>query len=71
MLAEIDSLAALNQDGTVPGRLLHDLTAIANRAPLAAQAVVPVHADCHWGNWLAHTPTKRLAPGPRGRAGCL
>ncbi len=23
------------------------------RAPLHAQAVVPVHGDCHWGNWLA------------------
>ena len=27
--------------------------AIAERAPLPARAVVPVHADCHWGNWLA------------------
>jgi hypothetical protein len=26
---------------------------IAERAPLPARAVVPVHADCHWGNWLA------------------
>ena len=35
------------------GRLIDGLTAIADRAPLAAQTVVPVHADCHWGNWLA------------------
>jgi hypothetical protein len=53
LLAEIDSLGALNRDGTVPRRLLDGLTTIADRAPLAAQTVVPVHADCHWGNWLA------------------
>jgi hypothetical protein len=28
--------------------------AIAERAPLHARAIVPVHADCHWGNWLVH-----------------
>jgi aminoglycoside phosphotransferase (APT) family kinase protein len=33
--------------------LLDGLTAIADRAPLRARTVVPVHADCHWGNWLA------------------
>jgi hypothetical protein len=53
LLAEIDCLAALNRDGTVAGHLIDGLTAIADRAPLAAQTVVPVHADCHWGNWLA------------------
>ena len=57
LLAEIDSLAALNRDATVPRRLLDGLTAIADRAPLAARAVVPVHADCHWGNWLAREGT--------------
>jgi hypothetical protein len=57
LLAEIDGLAALNRDGTVAGRLIDGLTAIANRAPLAAQTVVPVHADCHWGNWLAREGT--------------
>ena len=36
-----------------PRRLLDGLMAIADRAPLAAQTVIPVHADCHWGNWLA------------------
>lgn len=29
------------------------LAAIAERAPLSARTVVPVHADCHWGYWLA------------------
>jgi aminoglycoside phosphotransferase (APT) family kinase protein len=37
----------------MPRHLLDGLTAIAQRAPLHARAVVPVHADCHWGNWLA------------------
>lgn len=53
LLAEIDNLAALDTGGTVPRRLLDGLMAIADRAPLAAQAVIPVHADCHWDNWLA------------------
>jgi Phosphotransferase enzyme family len=57
LLAEIDRLAALNRDGTVAGRPIDGLTAIADRAPLAAQTVVPVHADCHWGNWLAREGT--------------
>lgn len=37
----------------MPRPLLDGLTAIAERAPRHARAVVPVHADCHWGNWLA------------------
>jgi hypothetical protein len=37
----------------VSARLRSGLTAIAERAPLRAQVTVPVHADCHWGNWLA------------------
>ncbi|WP_405771911.1 phosphotransferase [Actinacidiphila glaucinigra] len=53
LFAEVESLAALDQHGTVPRRLLDGLTAIAERAPLHARAVVPVHADCHWDNWLA------------------
>jgi aminoglycoside phosphotransferase (APT) family kinase protein len=53
LLAAIDNLAALDRDGLVPARLLDGLTAIAERGPLRAQATVPVHADCHWGNWLA------------------
>lgn len=52
LLAEVENLTALDRNGTVPPRLLDGLTAIAERAPLHARAVVPVHADCHWGNWL-------------------
>jgi Phosphotransferase enzyme family len=53
LLAAIDNLAAIDRGGVVSARLLSGLTAIAERAPLRAQAAVPVHADCHWGNWLA------------------
>ncbi|MGH8793536.1 MAG: phosphotransferase family protein [Stackebrandtia sp.] len=54
LFAEVDNLAAVDRHGTVPRRLLDGLRAIAERAPLHARAVVPVHADCHWGNWLTH-----------------
>jgi len=53
LFAEIENLAARDRDGIMPGHLLDALTAIAERAPLHARAAVPVHADCHWGNWLA------------------
>jgi hypothetical protein len=53
LFTEIENIAALDRDGTVSHRLLDGLTTIAERAPLHARAVVPVHADCHWGNWLA------------------
>ncbi|MBQ1075144.1 phosphotransferase [Micromonospora sp. C31] len=53
LFAEVEELAALNRDGLVPRRVLDGLTAIAERAPSQARADVPVHADCHWGNWLA------------------
>jgi hypothetical protein len=53
LFAEIENLAALDRDGIIPRHLLNGLAAIAQRAPLHARAVVPVHADCHWGNWLA------------------
>jgi aminoglycoside phosphotransferase (APT) family kinase protein len=54
LFAEVENLAALDRDGIVSRHLLDGLTAIAERAPLHARAVVPVHADCHWGNWLAY-----------------
>ena len=53
LLAEVENLAAQDRDGIVPRHLLDGLTAIAERAPLHARTFVPVHADCHWGNWLA------------------
>jgi len=51
--AEIETLAAVDRGGLVPARLLAGLAAIAERAPQSAATTVPVHADCHWGNWLA------------------
>ncbi|MFJ8825407.1 phosphotransferase family protein [Streptomyces sp. NPDC102467] len=48
----MENLAALDRHGTVPRRLLDGLRAIAEHAPPHARSTVPVHADCHWGNWL-------------------
>jgi hypothetical protein len=53
LFAEIDSLAAADRDAVVSPALLDGLMAIAQSAPPHARVVVPVHADCHWGNWLA------------------
>jgi aminoglycoside phosphotransferase (APT) family kinase protein len=53
LVAEIENLAALDRDGIIARHVLDGLTAIAERAPLRSRALVPVHADCHWGNWLA------------------
>ncbi|MFC7534165.1 phosphotransferase [Actinoplanes sp. GCM10030250] len=53
LLAEIEGVAAADRDGVVPFSLLAGLTRIAGSAPQHARADVPVHADCHWGNWLA------------------
>lgn len=57
LVAGIESLAALDRTGTVPLPVLDGLMDIAERAPLRARAAVPVHADCHWGNWLARDRT--------------
>lgn len=54
LVTEIENLAAVDRDGIIPRHVLAGLTAIAERAPQRAPAAVPVHADCHWGNWLAH-----------------
>ncbi len=53
LLAEIGNLASLDRDQVIARDLLDGLTAIAEHAPSRARIVVPVHADCHWGNWLA------------------
>ena len=45
---EIENLAALDREATVPRHLGDGLTAMAQRAPKHARAVVPVHADGHW-----------------------
>jgi Phosphotransferase enzyme family len=53
LFSAIENLAAADKYGIVPRHLIDGLMAIAERAPLQAHADVPVHADCHWGNWLA------------------
>jgi hypothetical protein len=53
LFALLDDLAAADHDALVPSALLTGLTAIAANAPGRAGTGVPVHADCHWGNWLA------------------
>ncbi len=71
LVAEVETLAALDRDGIMPGHLLDALMAIAGRAPLPARAAVPVHADRHWGAWLpraAGVIEARLAP--RQDGGC-
>ncbi|MDX3657237.1 phosphotransferase [Streptomyces sp. ID05-26A] len=50
LIAQIDELA-------IPTKLLDGLKEIAARAPLHTKATVPVHADCHWDNWLADGTT--------------
>jgi hypothetical protein len=53
LLAEVEKLAAANRDGIVPRHLLAGLAVLAQHAAPNGCTVVPVHADCHWGNWLA------------------
>ncbi|WP_169792432.1 phosphotransferase family protein [Actinoplanes rectilineatus] len=50
LLAGIEELAAT---GRVPTWQTGVLQRIAQEAPVASPVTVPVHADCHWGNWLA------------------
>ena len=56
LFAEVENLAAEDRGGIVPRHLLDGLTTISERAPLRARAVVPVHADCHWGKLVAPHP---------------
>ncbi|MDX8144701.1 phosphotransferase [Lentzea sp. BCCO 10_0061] len=49
LVAQTEKLA-----GVVPPNVLDGLKAIASRAPEHALNTVPVHADCHWDNWLAN-----------------
>lgn len=53
LVAEIERLAARDRLDIVAHPLLDGLASIAERSPLRTAATVPVHADCHWGNWLA------------------
>ncbi|ANY09139.1 hypothetical protein AFB00_26035 [Pseudonocardia sp. HH130630-07] len=57
LIAGIDRLATLDRDGIVPRQTLDGLRSIAEHAPPVAGTAVPVHADCHWDNWLADDRT--------------
>lgn len=52
LVAGVERLAAADHDGLLSRDVLDGLVTIAERSPAEASAVVPVHADCHWGNWL-------------------
>ncbi|MEU4161098.1 phosphotransferase [Actinoplanes sp. NPDC026670] len=52
LIEEIDAIA-----GAAPTALIDGLLALAEGAPENVAATVPVHADCHWGNWLADGST--------------
>ncbi|MBE1469391.1 phosphotransferase [Kibdelosporangium phytohabitans] len=54
VFAEIDRAS---WHGVVPNGVIKGLKAIARGAPSFARADVPVHADCHWGNWTARQGT--------------
>jgi aminoglycoside phosphotransferase (APT) family kinase protein len=53
LIAEIERLAEAGRDVIMPRHLIDGLTAIARHASEHARTVIPVHADCDWGNWLA------------------
>ncbi|HWS36896.1 MAG TPA: phosphotransferase [Actinoplanes sp.] len=53
LFALIENIREADENGAVAPELLDGLDRIAEGAPLHSDTVVPVHADCHWGNWLA------------------
>jgi hypothetical protein len=54
LLDEIERVRHLDDGTVVPRPILDGLAEIAERAPEHADTSVPVHADCHWDNWLVH-----------------
>ncbi|GIE74803.1 hypothetical protein Aph02nite_07530 [Actinoplanes philippinensis] len=48
LVGEIEAIAE-----AAPPALIDGLLALAGDAPEHVPTTVPVHADCHWGNWLA------------------
>jgi len=49
LIERVGEASAVLSQATMDG-----LRGIADRAPERAGTTVPVHADCHWGNWLVH-----------------
>lgn len=54
LLEELQAVRILDREQIMARPVRDVLVAIADRAPERAEQVVPVHADCHWGNWLVH-----------------
>jgi hypothetical protein len=52
LIADIGRIANEDHAGVVSRSVVDGLFDIAQHAPWSASAAVPVHADCHWGNWL-------------------
>ncbi len=52
LLEEIETVRELDCNQVVPRPVIDGLVAIADRVPELVERVVPVHADCHWDNWL-------------------
>ncbi|SEQ82032.1 phosphotransferase family protein [Lentzea albida] len=49
-----DAFVTAIEKESVPPDVADGLSEIASRAPLHVRTTVPVHADCHWDNWLAN-----------------
>jgi aminoglycoside phosphotransferase (APT) family kinase protein len=52
LIADVGRIAVEDRTGLVSRSVVEGLAGIAEHAPLEPRTVVPVHADCHWGNWL-------------------
>lgn len=53
----IEGLANMDVREVLSRQLLDGLDSIVERASSRARVDVPVHADCHWGNWLVRDRT--------------
>lgn len=49
-----DEFVRRMENADVPPVILDGLKACSARAPAHVRNTVPVHADCHWANWLVH-----------------
>ncbi len=53
LVSLVERLASTDRERVVRRTLVDGLVTVAQQAPVAARADVPVHADCYWDNWLA------------------
>lgn len=52
MIADVAKIRDVDRTRLMSRSVVDGLADMADHAPFAASARVPVHADCHWGNWL-------------------